>query len=188
MTDMIHGQGTVDKLYRNQKPDVNKGNPYWAVIVDRKRYTIWEPKLMEGVAQGAVIDFEFDEQGDFKTIRGLKVLSQGQAPKNGKGKPAARKQASGGSAPPSENGPPGPEPPPVEYDYGSNQDPRGNSKDTLIVRQTCIKAACALHANMNGTAAHKVFAALHAAETFERWINGMEMEKVKALLFSVKPE
>ena len=67
-------QGTVDKLWRNQRPD---GSEYWVLSIDGQRYSAFEPDLMRGIEAGHRVEFAFTQSRGHRNLTALKRLSPG---------------------------------------------------------------------------------------------------------------
>ncbi|MEW6664135.1 MAG: hypothetical protein AB1512_02795 [Thermodesulfobacteriota bacterium] len=66
-------QGTVEKIWQNE---TKEKKPYSVVEIGGEKYSVWDPKLMEGLAEGSRIDYEWKKSGDFRKITALSALGQ----------------------------------------------------------------------------------------------------------------
>ena len=68
-------QGTVEKIWENETNDNRK---YHVLEVGGEKYSVWDSKLMEGLEEGSIIEYEWKKSGDFKKITDLRSLNGGQ--------------------------------------------------------------------------------------------------------------
>jgi len=66
-------QGTVDKLWRNERPD---GSKYWVISIDGKRYSTWNEQLIRNLTPGDDVEFSFTTSGRHHNLIGLKIAGQ----------------------------------------------------------------------------------------------------------------
>jgi hypothetical protein len=66
-------QGTVDKLWRNERPD---GSKYWVVSIDGKRYSTWNEQLIRNLTPGDEVAFSCTTSGRHHTLMALKRVGQ----------------------------------------------------------------------------------------------------------------
>jgi len=64
-------KGVVDKIWENETKD---GRKYWVLSIDGEKYSVWDPKYIEGLQEGDVVDYQIRKSGNFKQIKELVVL------------------------------------------------------------------------------------------------------------------
>lgn len=58
-------KGTIEKVWENES---RNGQPYLAVQIDGERYSVWDQKYFDHMKEGAEIEYDFRQSGDFKNI------------------------------------------------------------------------------------------------------------------------
>ena len=76
MSDPIQLTGEVSKIWNNEPK-----RPYRVLVIDGKRYTDYDGKKTEGVAEGATVSFTYSDTGQYLNIFSkVAVVSAGNAP------------------------------------------------------------------------------------------------------------
>jgi len=64
-------QGTIDKIWENQ----TKGNKTYHVLeIGGEKYSVWDTKLIEGLGEGSVVEYDWKRSGDFMKITDLRKI------------------------------------------------------------------------------------------------------------------
>lgn len=71
-------QGTVEKIWENE---TREGKKYHVLEIGGEKYSVWDQKLLEGLAEGSRVDYEWKKSGDFRKITDIKP--SGTAPDAG---------------------------------------------------------------------------------------------------------
>ena len=58
-------KGTIEQVWENES---RNGQAYLAVQIDGERYSVWDQQYFDQIREGAEIDYEFRQSGDFKNI------------------------------------------------------------------------------------------------------------------------
>lgn len=61
-------KGSIDKIWENQTKD-NK--TFYVLEIGGDKYSVWDPKLVEGLDEGNTIDYQWKQSGNFKKITSL---------------------------------------------------------------------------------------------------------------------
>lgn len=69
---MTSVQGTVDKIWHNQRAD---GSEYWVLSIDGKRYSTWDKNMVAHIREGDSVEFTFTDSGRYRNLTALKRLS-----------------------------------------------------------------------------------------------------------------
>lgn len=64
-------KGKIEKIWENETKD-NKA--YHVLDIAGDRYSVWDPKLVEGLAEGSYVEFDWQKSGNFKKITDLKKI------------------------------------------------------------------------------------------------------------------
>jgi len=64
-------KGVVDKIWKNKTDD---GKPYLVVRIGENKYSVWDKKYMEGLNEGAAVEYESSQSGKFKKITDMKKI------------------------------------------------------------------------------------------------------------------
>ena len=58
-------RGTIENVWENES---RNGQKYLTVQIDGERYSVWDDKHFDRLQQGAEIDYEFRQSGNFRNI------------------------------------------------------------------------------------------------------------------------
>ena len=58
-------RGTVEQVWENES---RNGQAYLTVQIDGERYSVWDAKYFDQFQQGAEVDYDFRQSGNFKNI------------------------------------------------------------------------------------------------------------------------
>ena len=64
-------KGVIDKIWENKTDD---GKPYLVVRIGENKYSVWDKKYMEGLNEGAAVEYEFTQSGKFKKITDMRRI------------------------------------------------------------------------------------------------------------------
>jgi len=64
-------KGVIDKIWENK---TDEGKPYLVVRIGENKYSVWDKKYMEGLNEGAAVEYEFTQSGKFKKITDMKKI------------------------------------------------------------------------------------------------------------------
>lgn len=64
-------KGRINKIFENRS---REGQTYWAILIGDERYTVWDPLVRQGLREGAVVEYESKEIGDYKRIVAATLL------------------------------------------------------------------------------------------------------------------
>ena len=64
-------KGVVDKIWKNKTDD---GKPYFVLKIGGEKYSVWDNKYVEGLEEGAVVEYESAQSGKFKKITDMKKI------------------------------------------------------------------------------------------------------------------
>jgi hypothetical protein len=70
-------QGVIEKIWENETKDKK---PYHVLEIGGEKYSVWDAKLMEGLSEGARVEYEWKKSGDFRKITDLKPIEMGLEP------------------------------------------------------------------------------------------------------------
>ncbi len=68
-------RGTIERVWENERAD---GSKYWVVSIDGKRYSTWDPGLLQGIQSGDAVEFTFTTSGRYKNLLAIKKLDDQQ--------------------------------------------------------------------------------------------------------------
>lgn len=57
----------MERIWENER----NGKPYWVLRINGERYTVWNPKLLEGIQEGSLVAYEFKRSGNYRHITRL---------------------------------------------------------------------------------------------------------------------
>jgi len=159
---MQYVQGTIGKIFENT---TQKGNTYWAVMIDRQRYSLFDAEIRKQLDEDRPVHIGYETDGKYLTIKEL-VNGQGGSQQQG---PQQECQQHKAQAPQ----------PKYEVPWEESQrKPNGHqagltSRDESIIRQCCIKAAVDLLKGYSSDSPESVADdALLIAERFSAWCRG----------------
>lgn len=66
-------KGKVEKIWENDK----NGTKYWVLEIGGQRYSVWDSKYVDGLTEGATVEYEWKKSGNFRKITGLTPLEEG---------------------------------------------------------------------------------------------------------------
>ena len=58
-------KGTIEQIWQNES---RSGQPYVTVQIEGERYTVWDEQYFDQLQQGAEIDYDFRQNGNFRNI------------------------------------------------------------------------------------------------------------------------
>jgi len=65
-------KGRIDEIKEMEKKN---GNKYHLATINGEKYSIWDPKQVEGLKQGSVVEYQFRyEKGRYKSITELELI------------------------------------------------------------------------------------------------------------------
>jgi hypothetical protein len=64
-------QGRVGKIWDNETKDKKR---YTVLEIGGEKYSVWEAALVEGLAEGDSVEYDWKQSGNFRKITGLKKL------------------------------------------------------------------------------------------------------------------
>ena len=70
-------RGVVEQVWENES---RSGQPYLTVQINGERYTVWDTKYFDQLREGAEIEYEFRQSGNFKNITEVRSPSEEQQP------------------------------------------------------------------------------------------------------------
>ncbi len=70
-------RGVVEQVWENES---RNGQPYLTVQINGERYTVWDTKYFDQLREGAEIEYEFRQSGNFKNITEVRSPSEEQQP------------------------------------------------------------------------------------------------------------
>lgn len=70
-------RGVVEQVWENES---RNGQPYLTVQINGERYTVWDTKYFDQLREGAEIEYEFRQSGNFKNITEVRTPSEEQQP------------------------------------------------------------------------------------------------------------
>ena len=68
-------RGVIEKIWEN-KTQNNKR--YHVVEIGGEKYSVWDSALMEGITEGARVEYDWKKSGNFKKITGLQKIDESQ--------------------------------------------------------------------------------------------------------------
>ena len=68
-------KGTIEQVWDNESKN---GQRYLTVQIGGERYTVWDAEYFDQLQQGAEIDYDFRQSGNFKNITELRAPTQNQ--------------------------------------------------------------------------------------------------------------
>jgi len=64
-------KGIIDKIWKNKTDD---GKPYFVLKIEGEKYSVWDNKYMEGLDEGAAVEYESTQSGKFKKITDMRKI------------------------------------------------------------------------------------------------------------------
>ena len=64
-------KGVIDKIWENRTKD---GKKYHVLSIGGENYSVWDKRHMEGLQEGAVVDYDWTQSGDFRKVTGIRKL------------------------------------------------------------------------------------------------------------------
>jgi hypothetical protein len=64
-------RGAIEKIWENKTKDDKK---YHVLEIGGEKYSVWDSKLLDGIEEGATVDYEWKASGDFKKITGIQKI------------------------------------------------------------------------------------------------------------------
>ena len=80
-------RGIIDKVWENES---RNGQKYVTVEIDGERYSVWDQQYFGDLRQGARIEYDVQESGNFKHLSDIEPLGDGQRPAPYNGTPKDR--------------------------------------------------------------------------------------------------
>ncbi len=81
-------KGIIDRIWQNKTKDEKN---YWVLNIDGQNYSVWDKKYIEGLQEGAMVEYEWATSGDFKKIVEIRKID-GQPTREREDKLHARNQ------------------------------------------------------------------------------------------------
>ena len=75
-------KGTIEQVFENESKN---GQRYMTVQIGGERYSVWDQKYFDHMQQGAEIEYDFRQSGNFRNI--TQVSAPSAEPDNGNGTP-----------------------------------------------------------------------------------------------------
>ena len=73
-------RGTIEKIWENQ---AKNGQKYQVVSIDGRKYSLWNAKASEGLAEGAVVEYKWRQSGNYRHITDIEPVPDGPYESNG---------------------------------------------------------------------------------------------------------
>ena len=70
-------RGVIDQVWENES---RNGQQYLTVEIDGERYSVWDTKYFELLQQGAEIEYDVHQSGNFKHLTDIKPFEERSAP------------------------------------------------------------------------------------------------------------
>jgi len=64
-------KGVIDRIFENT---TKKKMPYWVLSIGGENYSVWDKKFMEGLQEGATVEYEWVASGDFKKVTEIRKI------------------------------------------------------------------------------------------------------------------
>jgi len=64
-------RGTIEQVWENES---RNGQRYLTVQVNGERYSIWDSKYFDAIGEGATIDYEFKQSGNFRHMTDIEPV------------------------------------------------------------------------------------------------------------------
>jgi hypothetical protein len=68
-------RGRIERIWENK---TKRGNRYWIISINGKRYTIWDKELLKGLSVGDVVELSWTRSGRFMNVNKIIRLSDDQ--------------------------------------------------------------------------------------------------------------
>jgi hypothetical protein len=150
-------RGTIERVWPNE---TRKGQKYLTAQIDGNRYNVWDTSYFDRVQEGAEIDYDFRQSGDFKHITSLKPLAE----QNGSGY-----RANNGNGPSNNHGEPQQQGTPAYQPSG---------RDKQITRLSCIKSASQILSPIQLDVEIKRDMVIDTARYFEQYVFNDDFETI----------
>ena len=72
---VIAMRGIVEKIWENRTQNNKR---YHVVEIGGEKYSVWDSALMEGITEGARVEYDWKKSGNFKKITGLQKIDESQ--------------------------------------------------------------------------------------------------------------
>ena len=66
-------RGKIERIWENQ---TKNGEKYWVLSISGKNYSVWDSSVIEGLSEGAEVEYEFKRSGKYNKITDLKVIQE----------------------------------------------------------------------------------------------------------------
>ncbi|MCJ7816611.1 MAG: hypothetical protein MUP55_02025 [Candidatus Aenigmarchaeota archaeon] len=64
-------KGVIDRIFENT---TKKKMPYWVLSIGGENYSVWDKKFMEGLQEGATVEYGWAASGDFKKVTEIRRI------------------------------------------------------------------------------------------------------------------
>ena len=64
-------KGKIDKIWENESKD---GKKYWVLSINGKRYSVWDEDYLNGVDEGAMVEYNWKKSGKYQNITELRKI------------------------------------------------------------------------------------------------------------------
>ncbi|MBW1731416.1 MAG: hypothetical protein JRJ75_11080 [Deltaproteobacteria bacterium] len=62
-------QGRIGKIWENE---TREGKKYHVLEIGGEKYSVWDQRLLEGLGEGSLVEYEWKKSGDFRKITDLR--------------------------------------------------------------------------------------------------------------------
>jgi hypothetical protein len=73
-------KGTIEQVFENESKN---GQKYMTVQIGGERYSVWDHKYFDQMQQGAEIEYDFRQSGNFRNITEVRAPQQAEPTENG---------------------------------------------------------------------------------------------------------
>lgn len=70
-------RGTIEHVWENESKN---GQKYLSVQIEGERYTIWDENYFDQLKEGAEVEYEFRQSGNFRNISDLRPVQEQPGP------------------------------------------------------------------------------------------------------------
>ena len=75
-------KGTIEKIWENK---TKNGQKYQVVSIDGRKYSLWDAKASEGLAEGAAVEYKWRQSGNYRHITDIEPVPYEPNESNGLG-------------------------------------------------------------------------------------------------------
>jgi len=65
-------KGVIDRIWENKTKDRKKD--YWVLSIGGENYSVWDKKYVEGLQEGAAVEYGWMQSGDFRKITEIRTI------------------------------------------------------------------------------------------------------------------